>query len=105
YYTGLYTIDMLGLTDSHIAHGPGRSDGFSPGHNKFDIGYVLSRQPTYIMVYRIPMPDGSYGFNQKYMPASTGLISNPQFIASYTAIVHFPMWPGVEGWLYKRNVP
>ncbi len=103
YFTNIYTIDMLGLTDAHIAHGPGRSDHFTPGHNKFDIGYVLDRKPTYIMVYRIPQPNGSYGFNQKYMPASTALISNPQFTATYAPAARFPMWPGVEGWLYKRN--
>lgn len=103
YFTNIYTIDMLGLTDAHIAHGPGRTDRFTPGHNKFDIAYVLDRKPTYIMIYRIPQPNGSYGFNQKYMPASTALIGDPHFTADYTPTAKFPMWPGVEGWLYKRN--
>ena len=49
YFSRLKTIDMLGLNDVHIAHrtivdlGKG-----SPGHEKGDGVYVLSRRPDYI---------------------------------------------------------
>jgi hypothetical protein len=50
YYSGLRAIDMLGLTDAHIAsvkvHGLGT--GFV-GHEKYDAEYVLARMPEYIV--------------------------------------------------------
>jgi len=51
YYSDLYTIDMFGLNDLHIAHldipiGPGLA-----GHEKFDAAYVLARRPTYIATW------------------------------------------------------
>jgi hypothetical protein len=53
YYTGIETIDVLGLNDKHIARTPIEgplSDAF--GHEKGDGAYVLSRKPTYM----IPLP-------------------------------------------------
>ena len=50
YYSELYTIDMLGLTDVHIAHREMPNMGYgSAGHEKRDWDYVLSKNPTYIM--------------------------------------------------------
>lgn len=102
YYSGLFTIDMLGLTDSHIAHSPGRTDYFTPGHNKTDTAYVLSRKPTYVMVYRIPIP-GGYAYNLTHLLGSAGMINSKEFAADYTKAAIFPVWEGLEGWLYKRN--
>jgi len=52
YYSGLYTIDMLGINDVHIAHRkmPPGAAGIA-GHEKYDMEYVLSRRPTYIFHY------------------------------------------------------
>ena len=52
YYSGLYTIDMLGINDAEIAHRkmPEMGKGIA-GHEKHDIEYVLSRRPTYIFHY------------------------------------------------------
>jgi arabinofuranosyltransferase len=50
YYSGLRTIDMLGLNDAHIAHR--RMDdlgGSWIGHEKADGAYVLARRPDYVM--------------------------------------------------------
>lgn len=46
FYSGLKTIDMLGLTDAHISHL--KPVEFIPGHSKFDADYVLSRRPDLI---------------------------------------------------------
>lgn len=49
YFSGMRTIDMLGLTDVHIAHAPPRPGGRRvPGHSKTDPAYVLSRRPDLI---------------------------------------------------------
>ncbi len=52
YYSGLYTIDMLGINDVHIAHRdmPQGEAGIA-GHEKHDMEYVLGRRPTYIFHY------------------------------------------------------
>ncbi|HYL05363.1 MAG TPA: hypothetical protein VE075_04955 [Thermoanaerobaculia bacterium] len=49
YFSGLRTIDMLGLTDLHIGHASMDDRGyFRPGHGKSDLRYVLSRHPDLI---------------------------------------------------------
>jgi hypothetical protein len=49
YYSKLYTIDMLGLSDLHIAHLPGRLGHSMAGHEKYDSDYVIARRPTFIV--------------------------------------------------------
>lgn len=56
YYSELPTLDMLGLTDAHIAHaetprfrqGVAQVTGGIAGHEKYDIDYVLARRPQVI---------------------------------------------------------
>ena len=54
YYSGLTVIDMLGLTNEHIAHRtmPNMGEGWA-GHEKYDGQYVLSRKPTYLLLGNI----------------------------------------------------
>jgi arabinofuranosyltransferase len=51
YFSGLKTIDMMGMNDVHIAHRqiPSMGRGL-PGHEKGDGAYVLSRNPDYIIL-------------------------------------------------------
>jgi hypothetical protein len=50
FHTHLRTLDTLGLTDEHIAHGPQLSDELNvQGHRKGDGSYVLSREPDMII--------------------------------------------------------
>jgi arabinofuranosyltransferase len=50
YYSGLPVIDMLGLTDRHIAHRDLPTGHGWAGHEKHDGPYVLSRRPTYLLL-------------------------------------------------------
>ena len=70
FFAGHTTIDMLGVTDRHIAHTESDLVGRgTPGHEKQDFPYVLSRKPQIIfrLVHnfkcdagkRITYPDGS----------------------------------------------
>jgi hypothetical protein len=43
-------LDMLGLTDKHIARTTGLYAGAKAGHEKGDGRYVLSRAPDYILM-------------------------------------------------------
>lgn len=53
YYSDRVTIDMLGLTDRHIAHLPIPLGSGIPGHEKYDTAYVLARRPDYIVFPRL----------------------------------------------------
>lgn len=58
YYSGLPTLDMLGLTDRHIAHRrmPGMGTGWA-GHEKCDGPYILGRRPTFLLLGNIDVTD------------------------------------------------
>jgi hypothetical protein len=70
FFSGLYTIDMLGLATPAIAHGHVAADHFEPGHIKYDPDYVLSRRPD-ILVDQIGLNRNlSFGLTRdKYLPA------------------------------------
>jgi hypothetical protein len=53
FYSGLYTIDMAGLTDTHIAHMPIALGMGYMGHEKFDNEYVLSQRPHFILAHHL----------------------------------------------------
>jgi hypothetical protein len=53
YYSERSTIDMLGKVDLHIAHLPVRLGRGIPGHEKYDLGYVLGRRPDYLIFARL----------------------------------------------------
>jgi len=63
YVSKLRAIDMLGLNDATIAlrEMPALASGL-PGHEKFDVDYVLSRRPEIILL-------GVYGLDPKPRPA------------------------------------
>jgi arabinofuranosyltransferase len=46
----LPTLDMLGLSDYHIAHTVKATGDGLPGHEKTDPDYILAQRPTYIAV-------------------------------------------------------
>jgi len=70
YRSGLFTIDMLGLSDRHIARMPdfGR---FAVGHAKYDADYVLNRRPDLIVaLIASPALDLMWGLSRdKYVAA------------------------------------
>jgi hypothetical protein len=51
YYSKLKTVDMLGLTDEHIARSDAGNFGSGPaGHEKGDGRYILEKQPDFIVM-------------------------------------------------------
>lgn len=57
YYSERRTLDMLGLTDRHIARLDLPLGRGVPGHEKHDTGYVLDRRPDYLVFTRVD-PEG-----------------------------------------------
>jgi hypothetical protein len=78
YYSGLETIDVLGLNDKHIARTPSKSA--SPGHGRFDTAYVLGKRPDIIAMYAYGDGDLVFGMpRSNYEPAGyrlTYLVKN-----------------------------
>ncbi len=64
YFSGLRTIDMLGLADRHIARGETRG-GEEAGHNKADPRYVLDRRPDLIAAWVTPSLDLAAGLDRR----------------------------------------
>ena len=57
YYSGLRLFDMVGLTDSHIAHRQVPLGTGWPGHEKHDGPYILSRRPSYLLLGNVRVLD------------------------------------------------
>ena len=87
YYSGLPVIDMLGLTDKHIARAPlATGDGWV-GHEKRDGKYVLSRQPTFLLLGNVRVLDRALS------------IDDPEFVR----IAH-PAIEAREGDVYSQEL-
>jgi hypothetical protein len=90
YYSGLYTIDILGITDPHIAHVEIRGMGSGiAGHEKHDMDYVLARRPTYLFHY--PFFVGRavidrHQFENRWFPGLAGLPDNQTFLSMYEPV-------------------
>ncbi len=78
YYSGLRTIDMLGLADEHIAHRkmPSMGRGVA-GHEKHDGAYVISRHPDYIHF------GTSLGSPRPAFPSDFEVAAQPDFARLY----------------------
>ena len=63
FFSGLRTIDMLGLNDEHLAHSKARPS-FRVGHNKFDPDYVLGRTPDLVAAWMKPNLDLHWGIDR-----------------------------------------
>lgn len=70
-------IDMLGLTDRHIARSEKQVDGvfLIPGHQKSDASYVLSRRPDVIYIPKL--------VENAMIPAMVGMYIEPRFPQEY----------------------
>jgi hypothetical protein len=91
FYSELQTIDMLGLNDVHIAHRvmPDMGKGIA-GHEKHDVDYVLSRQPTYIAPLplfkrRLEADDWHFFDDNLWFLSNKEMLNHPVFQASYAA--------------------
>lgn len=80
YYSKLTTIDMLGLTDNHIAHREITDMGQgSAGHEKGDGAYVLSRKPDVIQFA------SSLGAVDPMFRSGREMVDLPEFQLNYEA--------------------
>ena len=96
YFSELPVIDMVGLTDPHIARRkmPDLGDGWA-GHEKSDGAYVINRSPTLfllgnVLVFPSPLAEMKYFFPPN-MPSSVfrrerDVLTDPSFVRFYRPV-------------------
>ncbi|MCK4594926.1 hypothetical protein KAU45_10525, partial [bacterium] len=85
YLSGLETLDMLGLSDAHIAREGTDIAGLGvPGHERFDNDYVLDRAPEWIVLDLLP-PQLFEGTTPQ-LHHEADLLQRPEFWEAYTLI-------------------
>lgn len=96
YYSGLRTIDMFGLMDTHLAHLKGMM------HKKFDASYLLDRKPDVIVLIRYPEWKDGQPFWQSNVDRE--LISSSRFRYEYRL---FHRIEGTTRWflIFERMEP
>ena len=98
WFSGLVTIDMLGLCDAHIAHTPVERRGArKAGHEKGDGAYVLSREPDIVLF------GAARGREQPFFPSDLDLWDLPAFHERYRFEQH-RLPSGATIRLYRRAV-
>jgi len=77
YCPNRHVVDMLGLTDLHIArHAKAPMGKGLPGHEKYDSAYALSLRPRYILV-------GDRDKKGIVLPAERDMWAQPEFWRLY----------------------
>ncbi len=106
YHAGLPVLDMLGLTDTHIARRPPDLRYAYPGHHRHDAAYVLARRPDLVMLANGPTVDSPGAFPwHEVRSYERDLATSPRFRREYR-IIHVPLAPG--RWLQlfaRRDLP
>ncbi len=95
YYSKLKTVDMLGLTDKHIARSDAVNFGAGPaGHEKGDGLYILEKQPYFIVM-------GNFeGSKTPIYRSDIDIFNSPAFKVKYRLKVHKIFAGGRERYFY-----
>lgn len=102
YYTDLPIVDILGLTEAHIAR-HGRIVAFQPGHMKADGRYVLEREPDLLLLGNIQIHLGRRGPERmKHKIQEEEIIKQPSFTRDYE-FVNIPLGRNFYLSCYKRK--
>lgn len=80
YLTRLPVLDLFGLTDRHLARQPGAL------HRKFDVEYVLERDPDYVFLLAQQTPEGVLYSDHHH---ATVLLAEPRFRQRYEVLREF----------------
>jgi hypothetical protein len=95
YESGLRAIDMLGLTDAHVAHARIRLGYGVRGHEKHDATYILSRAPDVILLGLPVLAPRPVRPNElepwvsrwfPFLPGDRELWTNAEFRAAYAPV-------------------
>lgn len=101
WFSGLRALDLLGLNDTTIAHTEVEMGGGTAGHEKYNVEYVLQKQPEYLLlgVYVLsPTPVDPRELIDPNYRIERDLLRAPAFHARYrlrlgqTPVGYFPFF-------------
>ncbi|MFQ6092372.1 MAG: hypothetical protein ACE5OR_06765 [bacterium] len=106
FYSELKSIDMLGMTDTEIAHLEiGSMDQRFAGHEKFDVDYTLSKRPDYVAFVAAGLD--STGMPDIFTASEyeQALLTHQEFMKSYRLLKYYQCsdGEGAVGVLFKRK--
>ncbi|MBW2587135.1 MAG: glycosyltransferase family 39 protein [Deltaproteobacteria bacterium] len=104
YASQLNVLDMLGLTDRHIAKAAGKEVGI-PAHESHDGAYVLDQKPDFIfygMPKRYPEPLSLASATRGGYPSDQDLDRDPRFAREY-ALDHLRLPDGQFAPVFRRR--
>jgi len=85
YESRVRILDMMGLTDEHIAHAPGKKVGIA-GHESHDGAYVLDQKPDVIilgMPRAVSKPNPAWDTGRQGYPSDMDVRRDPRFAEEY----------------------
>lgn len=104
FYSGMRTIDMLGLNNYHIARRPVESLGQGvAGHEKHDVEYVLSRRPELIFIGRNELTLDPYGVFL-WLEGDRKLVNHPRLRENYQ-VVCVPIGTEYFTFYLRKDIP
>jgi len=88
YESRIFVIDMLGITDEHIAHRDLPVGSLAAGHEKYDSDYVLDLEPDIIILFdgltAVPLGEAAYGkLSGVFIPAAGDMANNDRLFREY----------------------
>jgi hypothetical protein len=88
YESQVHILDMLGITDEHIAHRDLNIGSLAAGHEKYDTEYVLDQEPDIILLFDFltdePATEEAYRrFRNSLIPAAADMASNERLYEEY----------------------
>jgi arabinofuranosyltransferase len=102
YYTDMRIVDILGLTDPHIARN-GRIVATQPGHMKTDGAHVLSLEPDLLLLGNVQIHRGQRGAEMmRHKVQEEDIVRQPGFGNDYT-FVNIPLGDDFYLSCYKRR--
>ncbi len=102
YYTDMRIVDILGLTDAHIARN-GRIVATQPGHMKTDGAHVLSLRPDLLLLGNVQIHRGRRGVEMmRHKVQEEEIVRQPAFDTDYV-FVNIPLGDNFYLSCYKRK--
>jgi hypothetical protein len=88
YESRLPVLDMLGITDEHIAHRDLDLGRLAAGHEKYDSDYVLNQEPDIILLFddltTAPVSEAGYSrLTNVFIPAAIDMVTNERLFEEY----------------------
>ncbi|UCG32139.1 MAG: hypothetical protein JSU68_10780 [Phycisphaerales bacterium] len=111
FYSRMTIVDMVGIVDPVIAHQERRDRSAATGHDKFDNDYVLSREPSYVLLVAVltprPLPEDIQRRMleaERVQKVNLDMFNNPAFQEEYRPAT-VRLEGGYMNFFVRRDLP